>query len=112
MNIKEIYVGNIAVASALIIAFYIFNNNYILFSALIILILTLLSEKLAKWIATNFNRLFKAIGHINATIILSIFYFLILTPIALIKQFFSSKKQTKSYWIENTSKSINYTDPW
>ncbi len=42
----------------------------------------------------------KALGKIQTTIILSVIYYLIITPTGLIKKYFQQHKKTKTYWLD------------
>lgn len=44
----------------------------------------------------------KILGKIQTTIILAVIYFVVLSPIGLIKSIFTPKKQTGSYWLDLT----------
>ena len=42
----------------------------------------------------------KILGKINTTIILSVIYYLIISPIGLIKQLVTPKQRQNSYWLD------------
>ena len=46
------------------------------------------------------RKLGRVLGKINTTIILSIIYFITVTPIGLIKQVFTKNREPDSYWID------------
>lgn len=42
----------------------------------------------------------RILGKIQTTLILSLIYYLLFTPIGMLKKFFTAKRQTRSYWID------------
>jgi len=42
----------------------------------------------------------KILGKIQTTIILTVIYFLVISPVGLIKSIFTPKKLTGSYWLD------------
>lgn len=104
-----------------LIAFYfVFKANYFLFVALVLGTGALVSEKLAWYAHKAWMMLAKILSYIMPNILLSIIYYLFLTPIALLKRlvtnsdFMLPSKNKDSSFIE-TLKKINQKDfekPW
>lgn len=111
MKLKEIYTGNIAVVIVILLFHYWTKIPSLFWIAVGILVLTLSSEKVARLFAVAVQAIFKFVGNINAKIILTIFYFLILTPIATLKRILSRNGNANSNWIEMKNE-YNFKDMW
>lgn len=61
-----------------------FGQPWLLYSAALLLFLALWVKPVAAWLAWGWLRLAQFLGNINAKIILTLIFYLILTPIALL----------------------------
>lgn len=68
---------------------------------------------LAKLVAQLWMMIGKTLGNINAKVLLTLFYFIFLLPIAWIKKLFGKKEsvQTNSNW-KSSSNEINFNNPF
>src|SRR5690606_2737147 len=114
MKSKEIYTGNISISFVLLLGYYFFHHISFFFIGMSILFLSLISETSAKFIALVFKKIFALMGGINSRIILTLFYFLILLPTALLKRLFSKKTETSkdTKWINIVDKKYNLKELW
>lgn len=113
MKVKEVYTGNIAISLVILLLFYLTKNWLFFWISICILVINLLSLKLASHFALILKGLYKFIGLLNSTIILILFYLLILTPISFCVQLFSKSKNNTltSNWKE-VSKKYNFSELW
>ena len=81
--------------------FQIIERSLVWYSPVAILILlTALTPNLLKPVRKVWLLIGHILGVINSTVILSIIYFIIISPIALIRRLFSSKnKENKTSWV-------------
>lgn len=70
-------------------------------------------EKLAILFSKYWMAFGKRLGDINSRIILTVFFLLILTPMAILKRIFQKKDKelSKTTWIDVEEK-IDFTKPW
>jgi len=112
------YESSLAVIALLLLIQYFFLSEEGWFKVCILgfTFLILLSKPLARFVATAWEYLTRAIGWVMSKILLSVVFFLILTPIALLYRFFSKKNtnSASSYFIKRdhifTAKDME--SPW
>lgn len=113
--------ANLAIATGLLVLYYFWRNEYLLLAAILFSLIGLLIPSLAKYIATAWYKLAEVLGRINGTILLTVIFFLLLTPLALIRKWIGGsvikKKQdaTKdSYFLERNHEftSADLKNPW
>ena len=82
-------------------------NIYLLFIAIIFLVLGLINSKILSPLNRAWIKFGESLGRIIAPIVMAIVYFIILTPISLIVRIFGKdlislkfKKDLNSYWIK------------
>jgi hypothetical protein len=98
----------LAICAGLLVLFWIFKNSYFIIAATVIAVVTLLSPFLAKWIAWFWYKLAETLGRINGFILLTILFYLFLTPLAWLSKLFKKdelqlKKKANpedSYFVE------------
>ena len=88
-----------------------FSLNYLLYVALGLGVLAYSSEWFASRFAQAWMQLGKWLGRINGTIILSVFFILILLPLSLLKRLFTKNGNNLTNWIKADS-DINFEKPW
>ncbi|MFK7924344.1 MAG: SxtJ family membrane protein [Bacteroidia bacterium] len=71
-----------------LIAFVIWRYQALLYVAIGLGVLSLLSPQLAKWIHIGWMKLAEGLGWVNSRILLGLVFFLLLTPIALLVRLF------------------------
>lgn len=92
---------------------YQLPHNYFLFGVLAAGAVLYSSDTLGKLFAKYWMAFGKFLGDINAKIILSVMFFLLLTPIALLKKLVSTKSmQQKSTWTDCKGEEVDFTKPW
>jgi hypothetical protein len=92
---------------------YNIEHNYFFFLVLGFGILLYTFDSLAELFVKYWMKLGKFLGDINARVILSVIFFTLLIPIALIRKL-SSVKFTKrtSSWESVEGETIDFTKPW
>jgi hypothetical protein len=92
---------NIAVlAAGFLFLFLVFNKLFLLYISLSALALASIHEKVAIFISTWWMKLGEAMGKVTGTVIMSLIFFVFLTPLALIKKLLSKKQvQRNTNWI-------------
>lgn len=97
MTKEKIYSTNLVLAAGLIIISLIFKKlDFLLYVALGVMVLTAMSDFLGLWIAKAWMGFGKVLGNINGKIILSIFFFILLVPIAFLKKIIGKKETENS----------------
>jgi len=98
----------LAICAGLLVLFWIFDNKYFLIGATVVGVGALLSSFIAKMIAWFWYKLAETLGKVNGFIILTVLFFLFLTPLAWLSKLFRKdelqlKRKTNpqdSYYIE------------
>ncbi len=98
----------LVICTGLLVLYWFFDNLYFLITATAIGVVALLSPFLAGKIAWLWYKLAEILGRINGFIILTVLFFLFLTPLAWLSKFFKKdglqlKRKTDpedSYFIE------------
>ena len=113
MNRIEIFKTNSILSAAFLIAFFAFKLKFLLVMALLLLIGSAFETRIAAMIAKGWLRFADIIGRINSRIILSIVFYLILTPLAILYRLFHKggadnfrSNKRKSYF-DNTGSAYN-----
>jgi len=108
-------------AIAILIAFAIWNEKWLLWSAIILLIGAASNSRVNFIIAQYWLKLSKLLGEINSKILLSIVFFIILTPVAFLYRIFNKgdsehfKKNKKNSYFAIVDRTINkkyFTKQW
>lgn len=92
MTIRKDIQNILVIIIGFLILYFIFRWNGFLWIAVILGLPGLLSPFSRKYVLKVWNKIAHILGFINSRIILSIIYFLILTPIALLSRLFSKDK--------------------
>lgn len=111
---KQSHYKIVGVVVLVLLGLYFFTQkNWIAYTAFTIGILSYSFESFAKHFADKWMKLGKFLGDINATILLSVFYILLLLPMAFLKKLFAkSNKQTQTTWLDVQEEKINFDKPW
>ena len=121
MSNKKALLTVLIISVGLIGCYFIFNKLFLLILALLIGLVGLISLKARMVIVNTWIRLGKALGYVNSRIILSVIYFFILTPIALLSRIFSKdklqlkrKNSDESYFIkrDHEFQAQDFENPW
>jgi hypothetical protein len=79
----------LVVSTALLLFFLIFDIYWLLYTAFALSVLGLISRTFAKWFNRAWLGLSEALGFVMSRVILTLLYFLILTPVALLYRRFN-----------------------
>ncbi len=71
--------------------FMVFKRDYFLNAAIIVGILSLMFDVVGDWILAAWMKIAEVLGYINTRILMSIIFFLFLTPFAWLQKIFSRK---------------------
>lgn len=113
MTKKQVYTTNLVIIIGfLLIGFWKDWYWSYAVSALVMLV-SVVHFNLAKLVTQLWMMVGKTLGNINAKVLLSLFYFILLLPIAWIKKLFGKKVsvQTNSNW-KISSNEINFNNPF
>ena len=113
MKKEKVYETNNAIVLGFIIIGYLFNFLWCYYIAIGVLSISVFSAFGAKKIAQFWLYIGKIIGFVNSKIILGLFFFLLLTPFALIIRFFMKKNnsQKTSNW-ETNHQHLDFAKPF
>lgn len=113
------YENILAIVSGFLILFLLLNNIWFIYIALILGLPALVSSKIAKWINTGWIQLTKTIGNIVSFFILSLIFYLLLSPIAFLYRLTNKKKlfnqnRPHSMFLNRyyQFKAIDFKNPW
>lgn len=89
MDKKQVYKTNAVIVIGFAMLGFYFKANWLYAISGAVFLITVLSFSGAKLIANRWMFVGKTLGNFNAKVILSVFFFLILFPISLIKRLFT-----------------------
>tara|TARA_Y100000385_G_scaffold207150_1_gene214767 strand:- start:11455 stop:11931 length:477 start_codon:yes stop_codon:yes gene_type:complete len=112
-KINGVVILVLALLASLINQKYELTHNYFLFGVVSFGFILYSSDTIGERFAKYWMAFGKMLGDINAKIILSFMFFVILTPIALLKKFVSTKRPyKKSTWTDCKESEVDFTKPW
>jgi hypothetical protein len=79
----------LVVSTALLLFFLIFNVSWLLYSAFALSLLALISKTFSYWFTRGWLGFSEILGYVMSRLIMTLLYFLILTPIALLYRVFN-----------------------
>ena len=82
----------ISILVGLLVLYFIFEADWFLYAGTAVALLSLLSGKLAHYIALSWMWFGAVMGYINGHLLLTLIFFLILTPLALLNRLFGKQK--------------------
>ncbi len=104
---KEKNIKNVAaIAFGLLILFLIFHKNYLIYTSLFLLLISILSDSLSEKISWFWMKFLNLLGIIFSKIMLTLVFLIILTPLAIAFRIFKrnpllvKKTRRKSYYIQ------------
>jgi hypothetical protein len=89
MNDTEVQKTNAVLAAALLIAFMIWSNKILLWLAILLLIGSATGSRVNSFIARYWLKFSQVIGAFNSRILLSLVFFVILTPVSALFRVFN-----------------------
>jgi hypothetical protein len=104
MNKKETE-AILVVVLGLLAFYFMFGKVWLLSIGLGVGVISLIIPFVGKWLVKGWFKLSEGLGWLNSRILLSVIFFLILTPIALISRLFKKnslhlKNDTDSVWVK------------
>lgn len=120
MNQSEKHKNLLVIVVGLLVLYLIFKNIYIFYAACGIGIISLLVPIVGDWILTAWGMIGKVLGYINTKILLSLVFFIFLTPIALFQKlvsrtnFLGLKNMEGSNYTKRNHKYVaeDFENPW
>jgi hypothetical protein len=115
MTKEQVYSTNLVLSAGLIIISLIFQKLDVLkHVGLAVMILTAANDTVGLWIAKAWMGFGKILGNINGKIILSVFFFVLLVPIAGLKKLLNKKPlNTNTKWIQlKEDSTFDFSKPW
>lgn len=107
----EVQKTNAVLAAALLIAFMIWSNKLLLWLAILLLIGAAAESRVNSFIARYWLRFSRIIGEINSSILISLVFFIILTPVSALFRLFNKaavaqfkRNDKNSYFADSTKK--------
>ena len=91
-----------------------FKIPYMIYTVLAIGLICVFSEKLAGYVSKGWMAFGMFLGKINSTILLSLVFILMLTPLALLKRLTEKKSGEDQYgnWSSSENETVNFEKPW
>ena len=115
MKINQEYKTILVLVIGFTIISFIFKLKGLFYFSLGVLLISIISNRIAKQIAKLWMDVGKYMGAINSKIILSVFFVFILIPLSYIKRMFgrAPKKNKNTNCIRvKEDETINFNDPW
>ena len=121
MSNKKDLITILIITAGLIGCYFLFDKLILLIIALIIGLSGTISQTARIHIARAWEKIGRALGYVNSRIILSVIFFLILTPIALLSRVFSKdklqlkrKEENDSYYFDRNHEFQveDFENPW
>lgn len=92
----------LAIVVGFLVLYWIFEKNWLMYISLVVGVLGLFSNTIAALITKGWMKIAEVMGRINATILLSIIFFVFLTPIALLMKLIQGVDHLKLKSQDNT----------
>jgi hypothetical protein len=89
---QDSYKTILVISTGLLVFYFFGGNKYLLYAALVISIACILIPALALKITQLWFKLATVLGWVNARILLTVIFFLVLFPVALLRRLFTSGK--------------------
>lgn len=118
---KQINSGRtiLTIVVGFLMLFLFFEKNWMIYAALAIGVLSLVSIFMSDWIVKIWYGIARILGFVNSRILLSVIYYIILLPLSLVnklstKQAVILNKGLKSYFVERNHRYIkeDFEKPW
>lgn len=118
-SLKSKYEIPLTVVVFLLILYWFFRLDVLIVVALVVGLCSLLSDRFVDGLSYCWTNLLKVVGFVNAHVLLSVVFFLMLTPIALLYRFFNRdsldlKPGKRTYFKERNHRyrSTDLEHPW
>jgi ABC-type multidrug transport system fused ATPase/permease subunit len=91
---EKVLENNLVIAGGLLVFYFVFDIKLLIVIALAVIILTVLSDFIAGKISWVWMKLAEVLGYINSKILLSVIFYVVLFPIAMIYRLLSKDTMT------------------
>jgi len=112
MKNKDSFILYSIITIGLIFGFLKFENYYLLYVSVLVLIFPILLPKPANFISEYWKRFGLKIGQIQSTILLGIIYILVFTVIRLLKKNKTKYDLKNNIWIDTEHINTDFTKQW
>ncbi len=120
MKAEDKYKTLLVIVVGLGLLYFLFDNIYLLYTSLAIGTLSFMFPIVGDWILKGWGLIGHTLGYINTKILLSLVFFVFLTPIALIQKlltksnFLNLKNPEGSNYLERnqTYEAKDFDNPW
>lgn len=102
-SVQQVWIHIAVMATGFILLAWIFHFVWLAYLAGVVLFLSLLSQKVGAGIVAGWMKFASIIGFVNSRIILTIVFYFILTPIALVYRIFAKRDFDKYPRAANSS---------
>lgn len=86
----DMYKANLTIAMGLVLLYiFAYPNRYLLYVGTAVGVVTVVWPALAQWISRGWYKLAEGLGYVNSRILLTLVFFVLLLPIALLYRLFS-----------------------
>lgn len=107
--LKKIYIDLAIIFIGFIVLGYLSHIPYLyIFSG--IALISAIHPTTASWVSFGWEKFGKALGLVNSRIMLSIFYFVVITPFSLLYKLIGTKH--KNGWKKVEKPEVNFNNPW
>ena len=97
----------LVISTGFLILYLLFGRQWMLYTALTVSVLSLISPTISRWINQLWFKLALALGWVNSRILLSLVFFIFLMPVAFLQRLISGdklqlnkKKEGESYYVD------------
>ena len=119
MKSKSVYIEILSLTNGLVILFLITGKTWLLYISVALAVTALLIPAFAVLLGSSLKKVIQALGMVTNTILLTIVYFLLLTPLAILYRIANKKKrkpslESNSFFIkkEHTFQAEDFNNQW
>ena len=112
MKNKDSYILFSIIAIGLVLGFLKFENHYLLYASILVLVVPIFLPKLSNFITEYWKKFGLKLGQIQSTILLGIIYILIFTVIRLLKKNTTKYIAKNNVWIDSEHSNTDFTKQW
>lgn len=109
--LRKIYLDLLIIAAGFTLLAYLWDVVYLYIPAGVAG-LCALHPKTASALSLGWEKLGKALGWVNTRILLTVFFALVITPIALLSRAFAKKSKAKTMWKDVSDHPTDFDKPW
>jgi hypothetical protein len=112
MKNKDSYILYSIITIGLIFGFLKFENHYLLYASVLVLIFPIVLSKPANFISEYWRKFGLKLGQIQSTILLGIIYILVFTIIRFFKKNTTKYDLKNNVWIDSEHSNTDFTKQW